>query len=212
MDSKQEQYNEQLNNISEIRALMEQSTTFISLSGLAGISAGIIGILASLVMQYKVGPYADKNSTLFLSADKRSELIYFCIVLCIIVLVITFLAVIFFTSRKAKKKGLPVWNTSAKKLALNLFIPLAAGGLFCLILIHHYFDWLVIPSMLIFYGLALINASKYTLNDLRWLGISEVILGLLAAYFLSESVTFLGIGFGVLNIIYGAVMYFRYER
>jgi len=124
----------------------------------------------------------------------------------------TFALAIYFTSRKAKKSGLPVWDGSAKRLVVSLFIPLVTGGLFCLILIYHYFDWLVLPSMLIFYGLALINAGKYTLSEIRWLGISEIILGLLATVFLSEAIIFWAAGFGVMNIIYGLVMYIRHEK
>jgi hypothetical protein len=208
MDNKQEQ----LNNLSEIRSLMERSSSFISLSGLSGVSAGIIGLVTSIILYFKIVPFLDNSKDVYLTADRRSELIVFCIALSVAVLLVTFLAVIFFTSRKAKKKNLPVWDSSAKRLLVNLFIPLIAGGLFCLILIYHYFDWLVIPSMLIFYGLALINAGKYTLGELRWLGIFEVILGLLAAFFLGSSVLFWGIGFGVMNIIYGAAMYFKYDR
>src|ERR1043165_5435142 len=139
MDSKQENYNEQLNNLSEIRSMMERSSSFISLSGLSGISAGVIGLITSYILDYKIGPYAGRDTTIFLTTENRKELILFCAGLCIACLTVTFIAAWFFTSRRAKKKGLSVWDASAKRLALNLFIPLAAGGLFCLILIYHYF-------------------------------------------------------------------------
>jgi hypothetical protein len=126
--------------------------------------------------------------------------------------VLTFALVIFFTARKARKKGIALWDGSAKRLAASLFIPLVAGGMFCIILVYHGFDWLVLPSMLIFYGLALISAGKYTLHEIRWLGLTELVLGLLAAFFLTQAIVFWGIGFGVMNIIYGAMMYFKHER
>ena len=134
------------------------------------------------------------------------------IVIAVIVLILTFGAAIFFTSRKAKKKGQPVWNSSAKRLVVNLFIPLAAGGVFCLILLYHGIYGLIAPAMLLFYGLALLNASKYTLNDIKYLGISELTLGLIAAFWLQYSLLFWALGFGVLNIIYGISMYIKYER
>jgi hypothetical protein len=129
-----------------------------------------------------------------------------------VVLIVTFALAIFFTARKAKKSGLPVWDGSAKRLVQSLFVPLVAGGVFCLILLYHRYDWLVMPSMLIFYGLALLNASKYTLHEIRWLGLSQIALGLLATFFLTEAVYFWGMGFGVMNIIYGLVMYIKHER
>ncbi|MCI0448555.1 MAG: hypothetical protein L0Y79_02070 [Chlorobi bacterium] len=208
MDNKQEH----LNNLSEIRSLMERSSSFISLSGLSGICAGIIGIVTAVILHSKLGPFIELGKGEVLTSEKRDELILFSILASLIALVLTFALTIFFTSRKAKKKGLPVWDGSAKRLVVNLFIPLISGGIFCLLLVYHGFDWLVLPSMLVFYGLALISASKYTLNELRWLGASELVLGLLAAFFLPQAIIFWGLGFGVMNIVYGAMMYFKHER
>jgi hypothetical protein len=209
---KENRKQEHLDNLSEIRSLMERSSSFISLSGLSGVSAGFIGIIAAFVLHMRFGLYLEFRSLVHITPATRTELIIFGIVVSAAVLIVTFALTIFFTARKAKKSGLPVWDASAKRLVVNLFIPLITGGVFCLILIYQYFDWLVLPCMLIFYGLALINAGKYTLHEIRWLGISEIILGLAAALFISEAIIFWGIGFGVMNIIYGLVMYFKYER
>jgi hypothetical protein len=66
--------------------------------------------------------------------------------------------------------------------------------------------------MLIFYGLALLNASKYTLKEIRYLGMSEICLGLIASAWVQFGIVFWGIGFGMLHIIYGTFMYFKYEK
>lgn len=206
-----------LNNLSEIRSLMERSSSFISLSGLSGVSAGIMGLIAAIIMHVKFGEFmrtsvTDYETGKVFTAAARSELILFGIILSVIVLAITFALAIFFTARKAKKSGMPVWDGSAKRLVVNLFIPLVVGGVFCLALLYHMYDWLILPSMLIFYGLALLNAGKYTLHEIRWLGLSEIALGLGAAFFLNEAIYFWGIGFGFMNIIYGLVMYFKHEK
>lgn len=203
---------EHLKNLTEIRSLMERSSSFISLSGLSGVSAGIMGIIAAFILHSRLSPYMKYSSDVYVTADKRGELIIFGIVVSAIVLLITFAAAIFFTARKAKKSGLPVWDGSAKRLVVNLFTPLITGGVFCLILIYQYFDWLVLPSMLVFYGLALLNAGKFTFSEIKWLGLSEIALGLAAMLFLSEAIYFWGLGFGLMNIIYGLVMYFKHER
>lgn len=208
MDNK----NEHLNNLSEIRSLMERSSSFISLSGLSGVSAGIIGLIAAVVLHQKIKPIMDYETGSVITVVQRNDIIWFGIILSAAVLIITFALAIFFTARKAKKSGLPVWDGSAKRLVQSLFIPLVAGGVFCLVLLYHRYDWLVLPSMLIFYGLALLNASKYTLHEIRWLGLSEIALGLLASFFLTEAVYFWGAGFGVMNIVYGLVMYFKHEK
>ncbi len=203
---------EHLKNLSEIRSLMERSSSFISLSGLSGVSAGVMGLIAAFILHSKLNPFLNYKSDVYLTADKRGELIIFGIAVSAIVLLVTFATAIFFTSRKAKKSGLPVWDGSAKRLVVSLFVPLVTGGVFCLILIYQYFDWLVLPSMLVFYGLALINAGKYTHNEIKWLGLSEIIIGLAALLFLSNAIYFWGLGFGIMNILYGLVMYYKYER
>lgn len=203
--------NEHLKNLSEIRSLMEKSSSFISLSGLSGVGAGVIGIITAVILQMNIGQYMNYERGIDALED-RSFILTFSIAVSLAALLVTFALAIFFTARKAKKNGMSVWDGSAKRLVANLFLPLVAGGIFCIILVLHRYDWLVMPSMLIFYGLALLNAGKYTLHEIQWLGVSEIALGLLAAYFLSYSIYFWGLGFGVMNIIYGMVMYFKYER
>jgi len=208
MDNRQEH----LDNLSEIRTLMERSSSFISLSGLSGISAGIIGLVMAYFMNAKMGLYFKLDSATVLSPEMRSEFIVFTIILSLIALILVFALTILFAARKAKKKNLPPWDSTSRRLAINLFIPLVTGGIFCLLLLYRYFDFLVIPSMLVFYGMALINAGKYTLNEIKWLGISEILAGLAALLFLDNAIIFFAVGFGLLNIVYGTIMYFRHEQ
>jgi len=117
-----------------------------------------------------------------------------------------------FTWRKARKNRLPVWDRASRNLLINMLIPLVAGGLFVLGLLYHS-DWeYVAPACLVFYGLALVNASKYTLTDIRYLGLLEVLLGSISMYYPHEGLYFWTAGFGVLHIIYGLIMWWKYER
>ena len=129
-----------------------------------------------------------------------------------IVLVLALSFGVYFTTRNARRKGLPVFDVIAKRMLVNLFIPLVTGGLFCIVLLYHNLLYLVAPSTLVFYGLALINASKYTHNDIRYLGICEIILGLIGLLFAGYGLLIWAFGFGVLHIVYGIVMYNKYER
>jgi hypothetical protein len=195
---------EHLSNLSEIRSLMERSATFISLSGLAGICAGLIGIIGWYIAYTRINN--------FTSIQNPAEVTTFFFLLSAALLISVFAVTIYFTVRKAKRKELPVWNSSAKRLVVNLFIPLVAGGVFCVLLVRHELYAMIPASMLIFYGLALLNAGKYTLHEISLLGISEIILGLAAAFWVELGLTFWVLGFGIMNIVYGAVMYFKYER
>jgi len=116
------------------------------------------------------------------------------------------------TQQRAKKQGRTIWDDTAKRLVINLAIPLVTGGLFLLILLLKGFVGIVAPGTLIFYGLALINASKYTITDIKVLGFSEIIVGLVATYFIGYGLFFWAFGFGVLHIVYGTWMYLKYEK
>ena len=119
---------------------------------------------------------------------------------------------IFFTTRKAKKHGLKIWDSTSKRLLINLLIPLATGGIICLILLDKHYYALVAPATLVFYGLSLVNASHHTYRDIRYLGLTQIVLGLVAFMYIGYGLLFWAIGFGVLHILYGTLMYFKYER
>jgi hypothetical protein len=212
--------NEHLDSLKEIRSIMERSTQFLSLSGLSGVFAGVIALLGvlSLYLISKDTFFANyfANSTFSLDGlnhtDIYRSLSIFVILIGFLVLALALLVVVMLTIRNSRRKGLPYWNSSAKRMLINLLIPLAAGGIFSLILIYHHLIFLVIPVTLVFYGLALVNASKYTLRDVRYLGLIEIVLGLLASIFIGYSLLIWALGFGVLHIVYGSTMYYRYER
>lgn len=202
-----------LEDLKEIRSMMERSSRFISLSGLSGISAGIIAILGAFV----AGWYVEKNITLVSNnvttgGDVRTGDVVFLLLLASVVLFLAVSAAIYFAIRKARLNDLPIWNKAAELTLINLLLPLGTGAIFCLILYTYGIFLLIAPATLVFYGLSLLNASKYTLSEIRYLGVTEIVLGLIAMAMPGYSLLFWAIGFGLLHIIYGAVMYFRYER
>lgn len=197
-----------LEDLHEIRSLMERSSRFISLSGISGICAGLFALMGA----YAAWQYLNQDYSGFLKT--RIEDIptrWFLALDAAGVLVLSIAAGIFFTTRNAKRKHHKIWDATSRKLVINLGIPLLVGALFCLVLLDHA-PGLIAPSMLIFYGLALINASKYTLTDIRYLGFCEIIVGLLAAIMPGYGLFLWAFGFGVLHIVYGTIMYLKYER
>lgn len=209
-----EDKNQHLETLTEIRSLMERSSRFISLSGLSGISAGICALVGAYsAHQYlHVNAIKYQNRAFYENGEINFGFFTFLFVDALLVLFFALVSGSFFTIRKAKKSGQQFWDVTSKRLLINLLLPLTVGGIFCLILLYHGIYGLIAPSMLIFYGLALINASKYTLNDIRYLGVTEIILGLISSIFIGYGLLFWAIGFGVLHIVYGALMYFKYEK
>lgn len=211
-----------LDDLNQIRTLMERSSRFISLSGLSGIFAGVFALIGALAaLKAMTGGYQILDYGNRLPFVVTTDLLFFIILDAIMVLVLSISAAVFFTSRKAKKQGLPLWDAKAFQMLANMAIPLVAGGVFCLILMYHSLSVpigsyrifaLIAPCTLLFYGFALLNASNYTLDEIRWLGISQIILGLFGCIFLGYGLVFWMLGFGILHIVYGFIMWFKYER
>ncbi len=208
--------NKHLQEISEIRRMMEQSSRFLSLSGMSGIFVGLIALAGATAAFF----YLDYHQRYFNAMQFYQELgsgnykltALFLLADGIVMIAAALFAAWYFTSRKAKKMKLPLWDNTAKRLLKSLFIPLAVGGVFVLILLYHQLIYLAAPVTLIFYGMALLNASKYTYNDLQVLAFAEIILGLIAAFFVGYGLVFWAVGFGIFHILYGIMMYFKYER
>ena len=202
-----EKYTSPEETLTEIKHLMERSSRFISLSGLSGVMAGVYAIAGALAAYYFV--YSGDNAG---RGEHQENNITFLLADAALVLILAVATGIFLTTRKARKDGNSLLDAAAKKLIINLCIPLFTGGVFCLALIYHSNWFYVVPSMLVFYGLALVHASKYTRDDVRSLGVSEIALGLISLFVVGYGLVFWTLGFGVLHIIYGTYMYYKYEK
>ena len=190
--------------------MMERSSRFISLSGLSGIFAGTFAIIGGLRAYQLLGAngidYVDGNSN-----RQNENVVNELFFTACVVLILALTSGIYFTLRKSRKYNIPVWTTATKKMLLNLSIPLIVGGVFCIALIVYKIYFLIAPASLLFYGLALINAEQYTFSDVKYLGISEIVLGCIALFLLGYGLIFWLIGFGVLHILYGLIMYKKYK-
>jgi hypothetical protein len=192
--------NDPVKDLSDIRSMMEKSSKVLSLSGLAGVAIGIVALAGVLYAQYIHTHVPAEDVERYIIADALA------------VLFLAIMLAILFSSRMAKKKGLPIWNITAKHLVGELAIPLFAGGVFCGALLMNKTFNLLPSAMLTFYGLALVNASKLTVKEVRYLGLTQLTIGLLAALIPDEGLNFWALGFGAVHILYGLRIYSKYER
>jgi predicted lysophospholipase L1 biosynthesis ABC-type transport system permease subunit len=205
---------EHLNDLKEIRKLMEKSSKFLSLSGLSGVFAGVVALLSAGVLYLKKVKSTGSSELNGFYIDRNSDADYLKFLFCLAIITL-FLAIsggIFLTWRKTRKSKQNLWNTLSKKLALSLTIPLLVGGVFAMALVSNGMVRMVPGTTLVFYGLALINASQHTYRDVYYLGMFEVVIGVFALFIAGYSLLFWAFGFGVLHIAYGISMYFKYER
>lgn len=197
-------------DLSHIRSMMERSSRFISLSGLSGVVAGLAAIIGAVYVYFvfkREGiDYFDGDRNIF-TPSLVKELIF----IGAAILIVAILSGYLFTANKSKKKGLKIWDATTKRLLATFAVPLVTGGIFCLGLLYHHLFVFVAPATLIFYGLALISAERYTLTDIKYLGYCQVILGLISLFVLGWGLLFWTIGFGVLHIVYGTIMHIKYK-
>ncbi len=193
-----------LEDLKDIKDLMDRSSRFISLSGLSGVFAGVFALIGAYLAYetvYHQQSYVDYRKAVI---DLQSVLQLIAIAAAVIVL--SFTCGIYFTKKKAKEKQQQLWDRSTKLLLSSFLIPLVTGGILCLMLLIKGYIGFVAPFTLIFYGLALVNASKYTLSQVKSLGILEIILGLVATHYIGYGLIFWAIGFGLLHIVYGLLI------
>ena len=197
-------------DLSHIRSMMERSSRFISLSGLSGVFAGLSALIGGL---YVYQLFKKNGINYFEGKDNEfsSSLISEVFFSGIVIFAFALAFGIIFTVRKSKKYNLPIWTSTTKNMLFNLAIPLAVGGVFCLSLLYHQMYVLVAPATLLFYGLALVNAEKYTFSDIKYLGYCQLILGSISVFYLGYGLVFWILGFGILHIIYGLVMFKKYK-
>ncbi|MBX7126486.1 MAG: hypothetical protein K1X47_12400 [Cyclobacteriaceae bacterium] len=196
-------------DLASIRNLMDRSVKFLSLSGLSGVLAGTYalgGAYYASTLLPEPGTYTAEG----ILQDRG--LILHWLVVAVIVLVASLLTGFIMSARNAKKSGMTLWNETSRRLFVNLSVPLVAGGIFILAMVARGHYGIIAESCLLFYGLALVNASANLYDEVRWLGYSEIALGLLASVIPGHGLLFWSVGFGVLHIGYGAAMYFKYEK
>jgi predicted lysophospholipase L1 biosynthesis ABC-type transport system permease subunit len=207
---------EHLQTLTEIRSLMERSAKFLSLSGLSGVSAGVIALAGAAVVYGRLQTdwfrLLNYNGLEPYGNSINAGIRQFLVTVALVVLGAALLAGFYFTVRKARRQGQTVWNAPSKRLLWAMTVPLATGGVFCLALLYYNLIWLAFPATLIFYGLALLNGSKYTLRDVESLAYCEIGLGLVSLFWPGYNLLAWTVGFGVLHIIYGLAMYYKYER
>lgn len=195
--------------LEEIKQMMNRSSRFLGLSGWSGIAAGICALVAGWLAGKKLNNYSKSENDYGRGFNLFDHELF-------ILAVITFIAALFlaflFTYLRSRKTGIPIWGFMARKVMINVAVPMIAGGLLIWRVTDFGLYGLIAPACLLFYGLALINASRFTWSEVRYLGYLQLVLGVMNLWALEYGLYFWAAGFGVLHIVYGMVMWNKYER
>ena len=195
-----------------IREIMERSSKFLSLSGIAGIFAGVVALVGATAAYFILMNSEPVSSDSSLSGRIVNNTILNLGIVGLLVLIIAAIGAFYFSIRKAKGANQPFWTNSSKRMIYHLLIPFVTGGIVALLLIYKNHAELVASVLLIFYGLSLVNAGKFTVSEIHYLGLTEIVLGIAALIFVNYGLLFWAVGFGIMHIVYGIMMYYKYER
>lgn len=201
-----------IGEIEDIKHMMQKSSRFISLSGWSGICAGVCALAAAAYTLVKIESWKRQQYGLITYGTDYSDLRFNLLSIAAVTFSVAFILAFLFTYLRSRKTGVPVWGYVARKVMINVAVPMIAGALLIYKMMEHGFYGLVAPACLIFYGISLINASKYTLPEIRYLGFGQMLLGVINLWMVGYGLYFWAAGFGVLHIIYGIIMWNKYER
>ena len=193
-----------LDDLSEIRKIMSHSARFLSLSGLSGVSTGLIALAGAFLAKQLV--FSRGNYLLGEPVVISGDLLRDLVLIASGTLLLSVVSALWFTIRKSRRENQRVWDAQAGRLLVNLLIPLITGGIVCVILLRMGYVGFLPAMTLLFYGLALVNGSHYTLSHIRYLGLAEILLGLLALIFIGQSLYIWMLGFGLFQMVYGLLI------
>jgi hypothetical protein len=202
-----------LETLQDIKRIMERSSRFISLSGWSGISAGVCALGGAWVAHNRIHRFLHPGSGRnFYRSDSGTLLLIDLVQIAGITFIAALVSAFIFTWSRSRRTKTSLWDPTVQRLAWNTILPMVVGGVVLLRAISLGYYILIAPGCLIFYGLALVNASKYTLGEIRYLGYGQLILGIINLWVVGAGLYFWAAGFGVLHILYGAIMWWKYER
>ena len=190
-----------LESVNEIKELMEKSSKFTSISGVTAIMAGVYALAGA----YYVAYYLVTSARLIDDIKNMS-------IIASLVFTAAAVTAIVLSYYKSRKTGVRFFSRLTYRALWHFSLPMLAGGALCIsVLLHEYYG-ILSSAMLLIYGLALVNASKYTYDSMAWLGYAFIGLGIIDCFFDGHGLLFWTIGFGGFHILYGILFYLYYER
>jgi hypothetical protein len=202
-----------------IKDLMEKSTKFSNLSGIAVFFTGLLAMIGASFVYFNIGFSISEINISYaqlINQNGQPEDLFLKLKLLVLIaslILISSLFIVYLTARKKSDiQGISLFNSSFSRTLKSLFVPLFSGGIFCLLLINYQMYGLVAPATLIFYGLGLVSSSKYSYNELEFLGYCELVLGFIASFYIGSGLLFWIIGFGLCHIVFGLIIHFKYDK
>ena len=182
------QSNEALDQLQFIRHTMESATSFTAVPGWGTVLLGLTAIAAALVAR---------------SLDSRVTWVLLWLGEALLAAIISLVGMVKKTGSLAKLAT----SIPARKCALSLVPPLAAGAVLTLMMMEQHL-YAILPGMwLMLYGVAVITGGAFSVRVVPVMGICFAVFGTVAlALPASWANGVMGAGFGGLHVLFGLLI------
>lgn len=181
-----------IDNVKFIREMMERSASFTAVPGYGGILMGVTAVAAAYIA----------NTQVYLRDSLMTWLIE-----AFLAFAIGFLAM----WQKSKIAGQSLFSTPARKFAYGFIPPLVVGVVIVLGLWRYEYYYVMAPVCMLCYGAAVACGGAFSARVVPVMGWCFIALGT-AAFILPSSYAqiMMGASFGLLHIIFGAIIARKY--
>lgn len=181
-----------IDNVKFIREMMERSASFTAVPGYGGILMGVTAVAAAYIA----------NTQVYLRDSLMTWLIE-----AFLAFAIGFLAM----WQKSKIAGQSLFSTPARKFAYGFIPPLVVGVVIVLGLGRYEYYYVMAPVCMLCYGAAVACGGAFSSRVVPVMGWCFIALGIVA-FILPSSYAqiMMGASFGLLHIIFGAIIARKY--
>ncbi|WP_299524327.1 hypothetical protein [uncultured Lutibacter sp.] len=172
----------------------------LSLQGISGILFGIISILFIALINELINQYTSSSGVTSVLPISIFEILILASV--ILFVLIAYFLIVFTNKRRRKKTNLKGWESNAKKIRLIFFIQFIILISVSYVCIELGMLKLIIPLILLLYGICCIISNHYTNGFSKILGFFFALQSMLAMFFPEVQFLLLSVAFGGFHIIY----------
>ena len=181
-----------IDNLRYIRETMERAGSFTAVPGWGGVTMGITAVAAAVVAGWQISP--DRWLATWLMEGA-------------VAIAIGVIAM----QQKARAAGLEMWSAPARKFVFSFVPPMFAGAVLTFALWRAGLMHLIPGTWLLLYGTGVITGGAFSVRVVPIMGGGFLALG--AAALVSPAALsnlWLGLGFGGLHIVFGAMIARKY--
>jgi hypothetical protein len=186
---------------------MQQNINPFSLKRYSGILIGLYGL--AVVYLINILTSGEQSGIELVSQLPLLFLQIGVTVIALVFIVISLVTLWIRAKRTVRKNDQKLWSIFTRKIRWQTLISLLIILIIIIMISNIGYFSLTTPLSLFFYGLFLLNLSRFSSIGLRYLSLAEIILAITSYFIYDKEIIFLALGFGFLPILYGIATFIK---